>query len=327
MSCRRAYDLDLAAFLRDPRAPELEEFVEHYPRCPACAAEVRAWTEVHLALGRRHPAPAELLAYQDGTLAADARATLERHLTTCPGCSEELRALERFDAIREASATTAPSPPRPAPTGSAVRRVGRVLWHPAFAYAVALLLLLPVLAQQPWDRGRLPLERPRADDTAGLPPAPAPSHVETPRPAAPPPEPLHDERERVAPEQAPPSRPFASDDLARSQRAPAPPPVAAASDAAATRGKAAAGASAPALTLDDDRRTLAIPLAPSLRSRDAVEVRIRDAAGTRELRQRVAPREVDRLVLELPRDWLTPGAWSVEVQAPGAVRRFTLHVP
>src|SRR4030095_11636575 len=46
MSCRRAYDLDLAAFFADPRAPELAEFVEHYPRCPECAAEARAWREV-----------------------------------------------------------------------------------------------------------------------------------------------------------------------------------------------------------------------------------------------------------------------------------------
>jgi len=32
MSCSRSFDIDLAAFLRDPRAPELADFVDHYPR-------------------------------------------------------------------------------------------------------------------------------------------------------------------------------------------------------------------------------------------------------------------------------------------------------
>ena len=326
MSCRRAYDLDLAAFLRDPRAPELEEFIEHYPRCPDCAAEVRAWTEVHLALAPRHPAPAELLGYQDGTLAPDARATLDRHLASCTGCSEELRALRRFDATRETSVPAAPPPRRPVLPGSALRRAARMLWHPAFAYAVALLVLVPLLVQRPWERGRIPLQPPRPDDTARLPSAPASSRVETPRPPAPPAGAPRAEREPTAPGQPPPSRTFAGEDLARMQRAPAS-PAAKAPEAAGKSGQMAAGAAASGPTLDPDGRTLSIPLTPVLRSRAEVEVRIRDSAGRRELRQRVAPHDADRLVLELPRDWLSPGAWTVEVQATGAASRFTLHVP
>ena len=59
MDCRRAFDVDLAAFLADARAPEWAEFRAHYPGCPACAAEVRAWTELdrllHAALVHDEP--------------------------------------------------------------------------------------------------------------------------------------------------------------------------------------------------------------------------------------------------------------------------------
>jgi anti-sigma factor RsiW len=324
MSCRRAYDLDLAAFLADPRAPELAEFVEHYPRCPECAAEVRAWTEVHLALASRHPAPAELLAYHDGSLGADARAMVGRHLATCPACAEELRAVQRFDVTR-VPAALAPRPRRATPAGSVARRIGRVLWHPAVAYAVALLLLVPVLAQRPWETPPPAREPAPAGDAEGLAPASRPrSVVETTRPVTP--AQSAEPRQHDA-AQSPPMRTFGTQELARSQPAPAPPAGAAAPDAAAKRDMPATRAAAPGPILEEDGRTLAIPLAPALRSRDRVEVRIRDAGGTRELRQQVAPSDgADRLLVELPREWLTPGDWTVEVQAPGDVRRFPLRV-
>src|SRR4029450_6298110 len=86
-------------------------------------------------------------------------------------------------------------------------------------------------------------------------------------------------------------------------------------------------AGAPGLTLGEDRRTLTVPLVPPLRSRDTIEVSIRDDAGTRELRLRVAPSEDgDRVLAELPREFLTPGEWTVEIEAPDGPRRFPLQV-
>ena len=46
MACRQATEIDLAVFLLEPGGPEWTEFRTHYPQCQACAAEVRAWTEL-----------------------------------------------------------------------------------------------------------------------------------------------------------------------------------------------------------------------------------------------------------------------------------------
>jgi hypothetical protein len=99
MSCRRSFDIDLAAFLRDPHARELADFVDHYPRCPWCAAEVRAWTEVHHAFAPPHLEPARLLAYRAGALAGADRDRVDRHVAGCRSCAEELRALDGFAAV------------------------------------------------------------------------------------------------------------------------------------------------------------------------------------------------------------------------------------
>lgn len=130
--------MDLAGFLRDPRAAELADFVDHYPRCPDCSAEVRAWTEVHLGLAGRHPDAAELLAYQDGALSGHARDVVGRHLQTCPSCAEELRAVRRFD--RAGGEARRPDPPPRSTTGW----LRRVLWRPAVGYGVALVALAAV---------------------------------------------------------------------------------------------------------------------------------------------------------------------------------------
>ena len=43
MSCRRAFDVDVAEFLARSSAPEFSDFREHYPRCPDCAPEMRTF--------------------------------------------------------------------------------------------------------------------------------------------------------------------------------------------------------------------------------------------------------------------------------------------
>ena len=113
----------------------------------------------------RHPADWErqreqLSAYLDGELAPDERATLERHLTDCPACQEELRQLRATRALLRA--LPVPALPRsftlpedgpvpvPLPRRSAAaqqRRVARrgpraAQWGGALAAALGLALLL-----------------------------------------------------------------------------------------------------------------------------------------------------------------------------------------
>ncbi len=141
MSCRKAYELDLAGFLADPTGAVWAEFRDHYPRCAACSAEVRAWTELHLALGSgAHPDPDDLVRYVDGgtALAPTTRHAIAEHLAACAACRDEAHTLRTFDPLSAPAAERAPRPRR----SFAFPSIGRVLWHPAFAYAVALLAVL-----------------------------------------------------------------------------------------------------------------------------------------------------------------------------------------
>jgi hypothetical protein len=148
MSCRKAYELDLASFLGDPTGATWAEFRDHYPRCAECAAEVRAWTELQLALGRDgHPKPEELVHYVDepARLSPRARHAIAEHLATCAACRDEAHTLRTFDPL----AAPAPAPAR-APVverPSFLRALGRLVWNPVFAYGVALLVgLYPLLS-------------------------------------------------------------------------------------------------------------------------------------------------------------------------------------
>src|SRR5579885_614228 len=97
MKCRRSLDLDLAAYLLDPRDPAWDEFRAHHPFCADCRSEVAAWTAVQQGLAR-HPEPALLLRFadDDATLDAAARAPLAEHVARCASCRDELRALAGF---------------------------------------------------------------------------------------------------------------------------------------------------------------------------------------------------------------------------------------
>ncbi len=175
MSCRRAYDIDLAAFLEAPRREEFEDFRAHYPACAACAAEVRAWTELHLALATtgagEHPEPERLLRYGEdpGQLAPAEREALSSHLTRCASCRDELSALRAFEPAALAQPAAVATPDGGGGDGF-LGRLRRLLWHPAFAYAVALLVLAPTLWQLvgPSEVGspmlRAPMEATRSDE-------------------------------------------------------------------------------------------------------------------------------------------------------------------
>ncbi len=151
MSCRRAFEIDLAGFLAEPRAEGFAGFRDHYPRCRECSAEVRAWTELdqqlraHAGSGAAHPSASLLARYDESPRALEPAkwVGVERHLAQCPACRDELRALKAFapDRVRGA-----------APVGSFGRRLrerlaplGRVAWHPGFAYALLALILLPTV--------------------------------------------------------------------------------------------------------------------------------------------------------------------------------------
>ncbi|MBM4247481.1 MAG: hypothetical protein FJ148_27450, partial [Deltaproteobacteria bacterium] len=105
MSCRRAFEVDVPAFVLDPRDPAWDGFRTHYPRCADCAAEVAAWTALQTTLAERHPEPEDLLRWNDApeALAPDARTAIARHVERCASCRDELRAL---GAYAGASAST-----------------------------------------------------------------------------------------------------------------------------------------------------------------------------------------------------------------------------
>jgi hypothetical protein len=152
MTCRRAFEIDLAGFLRDPGSAEFAGFRAHYPRCADCSAEVRIWTELHLQLQSGgavaeafHPAEELLLQFEERPDALDAaqRATVERHLAQCRSCRDELRVLRSFEfgnLERPAPVRAQRWRQRIADVPSWIRGV---VLHPAFAYALVLLLLYP----------------------------------------------------------------------------------------------------------------------------------------------------------------------------------------
>jgi hypothetical protein len=140
MACTEALELDLADFLARPDGVEWTAFRDHYPRCRDCAVHVRTWTELTTALAAdAHPDPATLVRFVDAeaSLSAAERSAVARHLTACAACRDEAKTLGAFDLT-----AVAPGPaPRRVP---ARRRRGalRVLWHPALAYAAALVAVV-----------------------------------------------------------------------------------------------------------------------------------------------------------------------------------------
>lgn len=184
MSCRRWLEIEIPEFLAEPGAPRFADFRDHYPRCRACSAEVRAWSELHARLaaaaGSAHPDPETWVRYAQtpGALASDARRALERHLAGCAACRDELAGLARF------SPAALVAPPEPDAAASRLRAalasLSRVVLHPAFAYALVALLLLPLArnrgplrpgGSESGRRQSTPAEEAREEDRAPAPPA------------------------------------------------------------------------------------------------------------------------------------------------------------
>jgi anti-sigma factor RsiW len=126
MSCGKAREIDLAAYLVDPDLPEWAEFRDHYPTCPDCAEEVAAWNSIEASLRSAgdpeqgaHPA-AELLArFEEDprALTPEEWKRVDQHTRECRQCADELAAFREFDfpALEAGS---------PTPIGEAVRTLG-----------------------------------------------------------------------------------------------------------------------------------------------------------------------------------------------------------
>jgi hypothetical protein len=356
MTCRRAFELDLPGFLADPRAPGFADFRDHYPRCAACAAEVRAWTELAARLAgaaSAHPEPERLLRFADarGSLSAAERAALEAHLARCAACRDELAALADF----EPAALAAPPARGGAGLADALAGLQRLLWQPALAWAVALLLALPAVYTLVRPGARAPepvlapaekLEEQRAQ-TPAAPPVPRAADAasaEASRPAAATrPAPVAKVAREAAPaeHEAPPAPPpvtQAPDELAVAQ-APAAEPSAAAldareprADAFAARDREDAGALAaaeaaapPPLHFEPRAGGVAVLRVPVPSDAGDVVVRLVAPDG-RSLEQRFARAagEVELLVAE---SWLAAGPHRVELHAGETVAVHVVERP
>jgi hypothetical protein len=337
MTCGKSLEIEFTEFLADPRAAAFAAFRAHYPRCAECAAEVRAWTELHGRLSAAHPDPEQLARYEN--LAPEERAPLDRHLAGCSSCREELAGLAAFDPQRLAAAT-APALPAGRKSGpglgEALAWIGRLLWHPAFAYAMAGLLLFPLIyrsvdtslevpggslllgeeiksavrpvAPRPSAKRRAPGRRADARFARSAPVAPVEEDREVPEPAEPRLE-AFAQREAELPETA--AEPLRA--LGSTKGAAAPKMAAAESPLAA---RAANGASQVAL----------LPAADLARP---AELRFEESAGALRLdaqRRVEIDLPVDRgLELRIPIPAGTPAGWEVEVRVASARGRRELR--
>jgi hypothetical protein len=160
-NCHKADEVDLAAVLTEPQNPEWEAFRQHYPQCEVCSTKVYQWTNLENILrtmGKEipatHPSEERLAQFQQnpGILAPEEQHAIQQHLQACPACKEELSfdfspMQQWLDEEKPAQARTAK---RPTLGEALVDQIARLLeavrslvLHPAFAYGIVLLLLLP----------------------------------------------------------------------------------------------------------------------------------------------------------------------------------------
>jgi hypothetical protein len=350
MSCQRAFDIDLAAFLADPRAEDFAAFREHYPRCRACAAEVRAWTDLGARLGadRAHVEPRLLLAYDEAPtrLAPDERLRVSAHLALCASCRDELAALGGFDpVVLGAPSSAAPSEPRPV-LAAPLHWLRRLLWHPGFAYTLALLVTAPALTLWLTSGDRVPRESPAiaGEERARAPLAEGAVRTEErPREAPLAPEPslgLAFER-KDAPEpgvvaggtpsaaaaRSPLGLRFSDEGEPAELRSEALRALGYVEPGApAAESEPSAGGSAPTVSLEDlggGLFALRVPADPAARK---VEIRVISPDGRRELVQRFEG-GTSEVELQIPAGWLEPGPQRVERRLDDRMEVFSLRAP
>jgi hypothetical protein len=353
MSCQRAYETDLAAFVTDPSAESFASFREHYPACSECATEVRVWTELEARLRAAalaaHPEASELLEYEQSNerMTASRRDSIEAHLARCASCTDELGALRSFDF-----GALAPEPPEPGwldRLRSRLEGARSVVLHPAFAYALVLALIYPAASSVITDLGRLrPSERRRPLSEL---PAPSASLEQlasaeqlasddpkvalakrkegaalkqvsrdefAAQPAGQrrvPAEPMSDATLSGAPDKA--ERAQLESLGAAESESPSPAPSAVARDREAFAARAAPEPreAAPTPGFDPASSMLVVPIPVVAEAGDRADVRVLSGDGRREFRERIDLTAGDtRARLALPAEWLSTGRYRVEVR-------------
>ena len=124
MTCDRRRDVDLAAYVAEPRAAEWAEFRAHYPTCRECSAEVSSWTALEGALrsvsGPTHPAEELLLAYRRApeSLSEVQKREVRAHLEECGPCRDALGAVVSIELKKLLAAGKPAAAPEPARAGA-----------------------------------------------------------------------------------------------------------------------------------------------------------------------------------------------------------------
>lgn len=324
MTCQETLALDLAEFLARPTAPEFSAFRAHYPRCADCAAEVRAWTELHASLSATtHPSPDMLLRYEGRGMADADRHRVAQHLATCAPCRDELRALAVFDrdAAPAAARVTVSEPRRWS------FRLPRLVLHPALAYGLVLALLFYPALRSRFSETELTQTATRSGDRA-----PETKLADQAAPAA------REERaalaKKAAPTQPATEPPAAAGGSARHDTYQREIEAAAPRERLRALSSSVAGEERAAAAVEilpgpnAELKTLRIPLSAGLRNAAEVHVRVVALPSERELRERV-PVAGDRVEIQVPRVWLVPGRYRVELRtSPNATEMdaFTLDV-
>ena len=135
MSCEKAKEIDLAAYLVDPDLPEWAEFREHYPTCPDCAEEVAVLNRIEASLRsaadpqqEAHPAAPLLARFEEDprSLSPADWQRVDTHSRECRQCADELAALRAFDFPALESTTT--SSIRSSPSTTKPKRSLASLW-------------------------------------------------------------------------------------------------------------------------------------------------------------------------------------------------------
>jgi hypothetical protein len=219
MSCESRAQVDIAAFVAEPRAAEWAAFRAHYPGCRECSAEMLRWAALEGALRSVtdfHPAEELLLAYRRAPerLSREQRDELAAHLEACGPCRDALGAVVSIDLKRLLAVGKPAAAPEPARAGlwqgllESLRGLFALPTPTLAGAALALLLLalgLPYLYRG-WGElsGELPPPSARHEEAQELPreaPQPEPELLARELPPAPVPE------ARPVPEAAPPPAP------------------------------------------------------------------------------------------------------------------------
>jgi hypothetical protein len=168
MTCERTESLSLVAFWLDREAPEWAELRDHYPRCEDCSEAVAVLSELVADLATRatasaHPEVELMLDFviARSSLSAGEQARIDRHMSHCASCRDEVRVVRGFDysALPQPARAEA-SEPEAEPSGLWSWLGGLTAGRPAWAFvatsavAVVLGLTLAQFIPEPRERGR-----------------------------------------------------------------------------------------------------------------------------------------------------------------------------